>query len=410
MRIPDPHFPTTIQEICLTAGHTKSVYLSFAPSPENFWVQLESRWPDLDALSAELEAFYTAEQAEQPSAGQAKLAGPCCAMSLDDQAWYRAELIRSLPDSTVEVHFVDFGDSQILPSHLVRELKPKFFRHAKFAISCKLAGPGSERTAFFETLDVEKPLQATFTAHEGNQWLVSLKEESSDARVDPRQKRYVKAALPVGRTVKLVFVRAESPSCVFLHRTDGAERLGELMASIASDLPDRAPTDLRLGAPCLARLSHDNFWYRAEVIGLKGDKASVRYVDYGRKDEWLPRDRLRPIKDEHLALPAYTVQCEIQMDQPGVDMTKVTDALNARLTDKSVDVEVLSSTSDSCKVRLVGLGSTMTIADLLQDISPAREAEVKKRSAEAPSNARQVPEAAPDGEQEIEDCFWWLRS
>ena len=181
------------------------------------------------------------------------------------------------------------------------------------------------------------------------------------------------------------------------------------MDSIASDLPERAPTDLRLGAPCLARLSHDNFWYRAEVIGLEGDKASVRYVDYGGKDEWLPRDRLRQIKDEHLALPAYTVQCEIQMDQPGVDMTKVTDTLNARLTDKSVDVEVLSgSTTDPCKVRLVGLGSTMTIADLVQDISSAREAEVIEGSAEAPRNASQ--EAAPDGEQEIEDCFWWLRS
>ena len=133
------------------------------------------------------------------------------------------------------------------------------------------------------------------------------------------------------------------------------------------------------------------------MIGLEGDKASVRYVDYGGKDEWLPRDRLRQIKDEHLDLPAYTVQCEIQMDQPGVDITKVTDALNARLTERSVDVEVLSSTTDSCKVRLVGLGTTMTIADLVQDISSAREAEVKERSAEPPSNASQVPEAAPDG-------------
>ena len=337
MRIPDPHFPTTIQEICLTAGHTKSVYLSFAPSPEKFWVQLESRWPDLDALSAELEAVYTAEQAEQPSAGQVKPAGACCAMSLDDQA--------------------------------------------------------------------------TFTAHESNQWLVTLKEDISDARVDPMQKRYGKAALPVGRTVKLVFVRAESPSCVFLHRTDDAEKLGELMASIASDLPDRAPTDLRLGAPCLARLSHDNFWYRAEVIGIEGDKASVRYVDYGGIDECLARDRLRPIKDEHLALPAYTVQCAIQMDhEPGVDITKLTDTLNACLTDKSVDVEVLSSTPDSCKVRLVGLDSTTTIAKLTQDISSAREAEVKERNVEPPSSASQLPEAASDGELEIEDCFWWLRS
>ena len=359
--------PATLKEISLTAGCVESVYLSFAPGPDAFHVQLQSRCSDLDALSAELEAVYTAEQAEQPSAGQEKLAGACCATSLDDHAWYRAELMRSLPDSTVEVNFVDYGNSQILPAHLVRELKAEFFHQPKFAVLCKLAESETDRAGFFEALDLEKPLHATFSKQEGDKWLVSLKEECPDACVDSLPKRYVKPALLVDSTVRMLFLQAESPSCVFLQRTDDAEKLDELMAAIASDLPDAVSMDLVPGAPCLAQFTEDDAWYRAEVMGLEGDKASVRYVDYGNA-EGLPRDRLRPIKDEHLALPVYAVQCGIHTDKPGADVTQLTDALNARLTDEIVDVEVLSSTPDNYTVRLVEQGSSLNVThNLIQD-------------------------------------------
>ena len=38
------------------------------------------------------------------------------------------------------------------------------------------------------------------------------------------------------------------------------------------------------GVPCLAKYTADQCYYRAEVMAIDGDQATLRFVDYGSVD------------------------------------------------------------------------------------------------------------------------------
>ncbi|XP_046857698.1 uncharacterized protein LOC124451114 isoform X2 [Xenia sp. Carnegie-2017] len=114
------------------------VYVSAIESPEKFWIQNVTEDAKLlDHLIEEMTSYYGEKcqgyQLTQPAVGDL-----CCAMFKHDSSWYRAKIIQINKDE-VHLHYVDFGDKDILPLSCVKIMRHEFSDLPFQAIEVKLA-------------------------------------------------------------------------------------------------------------------------------------------------------------------------------------------------------------------------------------------------------------------------------
>lgn len=71
----------------------------------------------------------------------------------------------------------------------------------------------------------------------------------------------------------------------FAQHTDNGPKLEALMSKLRADFKTSPPVGgsytPRRDDTCAAKFTLDNEWYRAKVLSISGDKATVRYIDYG---------------------------------------------------------------------------------------------------------------------------------
>jgi len=92
---------------------------------------------------------------------------PVCAQFPEDNSWYRAVIKRVHSDFEVEVHYVDYGNSEVLLLSDVRQLSRRFFNLPVQAVRCSLDSPLVES---FGQRVADKELKATFLSLEKGKW------------------------------------------------------------------------------------------------------------------------------------------------------------------------------------------------------------------------------------------------
>lgn len=98
------------------------VYVSAIESPEKFWIQNVTEDAKLlDHLIEEMTSYYDEKcqgyQLTEPAVGDL-----CCAMFKHDTSWYRAKIIQ-INKEEVHLHYVDFGDKDIVPLSYVKKMR-----------------------------------------------------------------------------------------------------------------------------------------------------------------------------------------------------------------------------------------------------------------------------------------------
>ncbi|XP_029197826.2 tudor domain-containing protein 5-like isoform X1 [Acropora millepora] len=108
--------------------------------PHHFWVMMIENWPKLQALSEEIRQFYSSRESSTyrmpywfVSVGQA-----CCAL-YDDGSWYRGLVAGINSEESIEVFYVDYGNSARLPLSSLRVLRSQFIKLPAQALPSKLA-------------------------------------------------------------------------------------------------------------------------------------------------------------------------------------------------------------------------------------------------------------------------------
>ncbi|XP_037319473.2 tudor domain-containing protein 1 isoform X2 [Pungitius pungitius] len=85
----------------------------------------------------------------------------------------------------------------------------------------------------------------------------------------------------------------------------------DIQASSSSTVPCKPA----LGAACCAQFSADNNWYRAVVVEVDDNEASVIYADYGNAEK-VPFSRILPIPMSLLQLPFHVTRCTLNGKEP----------------------------------------------------------------------------------------------
>lgn len=304
-------------------GQTEAVYVVHTESPQDFYVQLSVTYPKLEQMMAEIAEVYSG-LADDVGPEDLVVGNPLCAQFSEDNGWYRA-VVRSVPsDFEVEVHYVDFGNSEVVLVSDVRLLSKRFFELPVQAVRCCLDSPDVES---FEQRVALKELKATFLSSEKGQWKVSLLDEHGKIGQEVAENlddtvlkgEYIQPTIFPDMKDHVYICHIVSPDEFYVQFESALENLTILSLEISQFYCALGPSANVLrnpspGMSCCAKFSEDGNWYRGKIKSATSTTALVEFVDYGNREEV----HLSQVKDPEkmfMQLPQQAILC-------GLDVTK----------------------------------------------------------------------------------------
>ncbi|NXC30206.1 TDRD1 protein, partial [Campylorhamphus procurvoides] len=338
--------------IKLTLKQTVNVIVCTVYTPGEFYCQISNNQElhALDSLNKSVSEYCwrTPPDMSEPANGE-----PCCAFFSEDGNWYRAVVQNVTSDGTVQVSFVDYGNTEEVPLDKIRQISPSFLKLPFQAIKCWLSGIkpcnrkwNTEATIRFHKCTSGLELQATVTSlsKDGagvvltdsstgcpkviNEILTSenlaVKEVLQDKNNIPNQSIDQKVVTSLGhwKSIKLAIdevltvcvTEIVSPDLFYAIPIDHEDQrslykeLGLLGVYCRSCKQESFQP--KLGEACCAQFSGNGRWYRAIVLEASPSAVKVLFVDYGNT-ETLPLSKVLPISDSFLKLPFRTLLCSL---------------------------------------------------------------------------------------------------
>ncbi|XP_071116873.1 uncharacterized protein [Haliotis cracherodii] len=318
---PAPHRP---------AGKTQQVFVCLTESPGQFYVHLSHIDGDLQGLMEKLTGIYgdgAGTLLDEPQCGQ-----PCCARYSEDGQWYRGR-VTSSQGNNVTVHFVDYGNSDVIKGEDIKILSPNMLSPGPYALECALeqADPVTgvwteDAIAYFETLTAEKEITCTFKQGKD----VVLLVDGVDVVQKLQEKGFLKTEMngPENSELSLIYNPQTVPSQpnsayvthveengIFYVQLSSAEdlvtELSERLQELYNSDGVSALTSSVKGTPCCAKFTVDAAWYRAVIESVQGGTVRVRFVDFGNSDT-ISKESVKSLEVDFFTVPPLAFQCRLQ--------------------------------------------------------------------------------------------------
>ena len=177
---PEVTVPIVIPTVELQSGHTYPVYIAFNDAPNKFYCQLVSDSDKLESLMAEIADFYNGNHLEP----LIEVGAYCVAQYSGNSAWYRAKILSIDPKGEVEVHFIDYGNSEYVSSNQILALESRFAPLPAQAFCCTLIKNvadvqfNSNVMDAFISIDLNQEFNIKVTGSAGDRYLVNLYDQS----------------------------------------------------------------------------------------------------------------------------------------------------------------------------------------------------------------------------------------
>ncbi|NXB63140.1 TDRD1 protein, partial [Struthidea cinerea] len=336
--------------IKLTLNQTLSVIVCTVYNPGEFYCQI-SNSHELLALNSLNKSLSEYCQKTPPDVFEPENGDPCCAFYSDGN-WYRAVVQNVTSDGTVQVSFVDYGNTEEVPLDNIRQISSSFLKLPFQAIKCWLSGikPGNskwnpEATTRFHMYTSGLELQATVTSLSEDGAGVVLTDNSTDCpkmineiltseklavkevlqdknnfpneSVDQRATslgHWKSIELAVDETMSVWVTEVVSPDLFYAVpvQNKGQKKLFKELTSLEDYCRscNKQTFQPKLGEACCAQFSGNGNWYRAVVLEASQSAVKVLYGDYGNT-ETLPLSKVLPITDSYLKLPFQTITCSL---------------------------------------------------------------------------------------------------
>ncbi|KAI1236184.1 Tudor domain-containing protein 1 [Lamprotornis superbus] len=298
-----------------------------------------------------------------------------------DGNWYRAVVQSITSDGSVRVSFVDYGNTEEIPLHNIRQISSSFLKLPFQAIKCWLSGikPGNskwnpEATRRFHMCTSGLELQATVTSLSEDGAGVVLTDNSTDCpkminEILTSEKLVVKEVLQdknyfpnksvdqkeislghwksielaVDETMSVWVTEVVSPDLFYAVPVPnkGQKNLLKELISLEDYCRscNKQPFQPKLGEACCAQFSGNGNWYRAVVLEASQSAVKVLYGDYG-STETLPLSKVLPITDSYLKLPFQTITCSLAGIEKAEWSPLVLDKLKKLLLKQHVTITV----------------------------------------------------------------------
>ncbi|XP_018353792.1 PREDICTED: maternal protein tudor-like isoform X2 [Trachymyrmex septentrionalis] len=330
------HPPPPVQEALvfksrvLEVGSRHDVFISHVEDgPQKFSIQIESARDVLTCLMTEINNHPKKPLQEPP------LPGSVCLGRYKDPGGERVlcrAVVMSVMERKCKLYYVDFGHTEVLPYTDIFQLPPEYINPKVLSIRFTLSGLKEliitqEMKEYFKELVYRRLLILHIRPPEGPPLIqygdlydngVNVKDLLKKAFPEPAAMVPITYSYPQLRRLtkdfqEVVYVSyVESCKKFFVQLDSGVKSLESIMAGLTQYAKTASTLNiaqLKAGQPCAAL--YDSQWYRAQILGIVGDKVKVVYVDYGN-EEVLPAISLRVIHDDLVTkLPAQAIQCAL---------------------------------------------------------------------------------------------------
>lgn len=135
-----------IQPNPLKVGTTEVAFVALVPSISKFYCQLTKTADSLVDVMDKMYNYYDSLKGTQDAVSNPQVGVYCAAKFSEDDGWYRA-MVSTVHGNSVEVFYVDYGNSEVLSLERVKKLKPEFVELPAQAIQCSLPNAKNFSTA-----------------------------------------------------------------------------------------------------------------------------------------------------------------------------------------------------------------------------------------------------------------------
>ncbi|KAK2883934.1 hypothetical protein Q8A67_017571 [Cirrhinus molitorella] len=161
-------------------------YVVHVQSPKHFWIRTKEQNPDFENMTEEITDYFTKLQLKEEVFEDPVPGALCCAMYEKDMCYYRALIVDTL-EKGAEVFFIDFGNTEKVPSILIKKLPRKFANQPEFALKCALAHVApvediwtTTASNFFRQVTSDKTLMVHVVHRKNGKYVVDLFERGAE--------------------------------------------------------------------------------------------------------------------------------------------------------------------------------------------------------------------------------------
>ncbi|XP_017040883.1 maternal protein tudor [Drosophila ficusphila] len=265
-----------------------SCYISHVNGICDFFIQLER-----DSKALELIEMYLRDEEKLKPLEKFEKGSIVAALFEDDELWYRAQLLKQLPDSRYEVLFIDYGNTSTTSKCL--QLSEEIASLPSLSKKCTLQLPEAytswspEAEAKFAELTGEGELVFTTQLLKPGQDHITidllLDGENIIERLLPLckqkdQKAASKESLTV--TTKAIITHVENTSHMYLQFSE-KDSLMDIICEKLNGVKLQPKNEKgKVDEACVIQFSKDKEFYRARILEvLDEDQYKVIMVDYG---------------------------------------------------------------------------------------------------------------------------------
>nr|XP_025044879.1 tudor domain-containing protein 15 isoform X1 [Pelodiscus sinensis] len=306
----------------LSIGSIEKLKITVAISPSKFYCQILKWQKRLEDMTTAMTLHYEALSRENiPSCDSF---GTLCAAKRQKGQWHRGVIQQLLSDGQVKVWFMDFGNSEAVPSNHVLKLHPKFTSLPMISFQCALscfndqseAVRNSQLKEFKWALLGQSAVYASIDLFNANECLyyVTLHTQESDvnAKYPQQMNEVAEAGFLVSKTTvtnTLGNIKAYEEICVSVESFIGnTEQVGNCLIekdplSISCKTVEMKIDSVNVGFVEYV-LNPSNFWiqtddYNSEFQALMKNIAEV-YNRYGIYDKIVERALITEVGDVNI--------------------------------------------------------------------------------------------------------------
>ncbi|XP_030628053.1 tudor domain-containing 6 [Chanos chanos] len=361
----------------LKPGMEADIFVSHCNSPWSFFVQLATDEDEIYSLVEKLnQTQLGSEHIDLSNFCEGDLLS---AIFPEDNSWYRAVVRERTNSDTVNVEFIDFGNTAEVSGSQICGLAKSFLGFPRFSIHCSLSevdainGEDKDTVSIFKNEIAENAatLKCQFIKQTDTKWEVKLEASgaelghnsvSEDNRalttMEPESLCAVQE-LPAGDTVCSFYREMEMSAGQTLEvyassivgpqyfwcqyaESDKLQKISDDVQKAAEIQKPLSRQSLSLGNACIALFTEDKLWYRAKVISKQGDMLSVLFVDYGNESE-VHDSEVRELPTELADVPPQAFACQLE----GFDVSEgswvdgAADRFSDSVTDRLMKLTVL---------------------------------------------------------------------
>ncbi|XP_067274080.1 tudor domain-containing protein 15 isoform X2 [Pseudorasbora parva] len=161
-------------------------YVVHVQSPKDFWMRTKEQNPNFENMTKDMADYFSKLQLKEEVFEDPMPGALCCAMYEKDMHYYRAIVVDTL-ENGAEVFFIDFGNTEKVPSILIKKLPPKFAILPEFALKCALAHVApfediwtTTASNFFRQVTSDKTLVVHVIHRKNAKYVVDLFERGAE--------------------------------------------------------------------------------------------------------------------------------------------------------------------------------------------------------------------------------------